>query len=93
MIGILHLHFLLPGCLSLKEKRSRIKPLIHRLHREFNVSIAEMDLQDKWNESVMDCACIANDNVHCQQVLQSVVNYIPGHFREIEILEHHIELI
>jgi uncharacterized protein YlxP (DUF503 family) len=39
-IGILTLEIQLPGCKSLKEKRSRLKPLIARLHREFNVSVA-----------------------------------------------------
>ncbi|MBA4379619.1 MAG: DUF503 domain-containing protein, partial [Anaerolinea sp.] len=35
MIGLLTLHLHLPACASLKEKRGRLKPLIHRLHREF----------------------------------------------------------
>ena len=61
MLGLLTLHLHFPGCASLKEKRGRIKPLIARLHREFNVSVAEMDLQDKWQESVIGCAMIGND--------------------------------
>ena len=50
MLATLTIHLHLPTCGSLKEKRGRIKPLIARLHREFNVSVAEMDLQDKWQE-------------------------------------------
>jgi len=42
MIGTLTFHLHLPGCASLKEKRSRLKPLLARLHRQFNVSTAEM---------------------------------------------------
>ncbi len=45
-IATLTIHLHLPICSSLKEKRGRIKPLIARLHREFNISVAEMDLQD-----------------------------------------------
>jgi hypothetical protein len=56
MIATLTIHLHLPGCASLKEKRGRIKPLIARLHREFNVSVAEMGLQDKWQEAVIVCA-------------------------------------
>ena len=46
MIGILTLHLQLPGCASLKEKRGRLKPLLARLHRKFNIPAAEMDLRD-----------------------------------------------
>ena len=72
MVGILHINLSITGCRSLKEKRSRIQPILHRLHREFNLSVAEMELQDKWNTSAIACAVISNDAVHCQQVLQHV---------------------
>jgi uncharacterized protein YlxP (DUF503 family) len=43
MLAILTIHLHLPGCASLKEKRGRIKPIMTRLRREFNLSVAEMD--------------------------------------------------
>ncbi|HEX7542302.1 MAG TPA: DUF503 domain-containing protein, partial [Anaerolineales bacterium] len=64
MTGLLTLHLHLPGCASLKEKRGRLKPLLTRLHREFNVSVAEMDLQDKWQESVIACGMVNSDKAH-----------------------------
>ena len=63
MLAILTIHLHLPACASLKEKRGRLKPLISRLHREFNVSVAEMDLQDKWQEAVIACAMVNSDAV------------------------------
>ena len=59
-LATLTIHLHLPACSSLKEKRGRIKPLIARLHREFNVSVAEMDLQNQWQEAVIGCAMIGN---------------------------------
>ncbi|MCH7481016.1 MAG: DUF503 family protein, partial [Chloroflexi bacterium] len=38
VVGILKLHIHLAGCSSLKEKRGRLKPLLTRLRREFNIS-------------------------------------------------------
>jgi uncharacterized protein YlxP (DUF503 family) len=32
-------------------KRSRLKPLLARLHREFNISVAEVDRNDAWKEA------------------------------------------
>jgi len=93
MVGILHLNLSITGCKSLKEKRSRIQPILHRLHREFNLSVAEMELQDKWNTSGIACAVISNDAVHCQQVLQQVVKYMSIHFANEEIMNFGIEII
>jgi len=64
LIGVLSIHLRLPGCASLKEKRGRLKPLLTRLHKEFDVSAAEMDLQDKWQETIIACGMVGNDRVH-----------------------------
>ncbi len=66
MIATLTIHLHIPTCSSLKEKRGCIKPLIARLHREFNVSVAEMDLQDKWQEAVITCAMVGNERGHLE---------------------------
>jgi len=92
-IGILTLHLFLPGCTSLKEKRSRIKPALARLHREFNVSIAEVERQDMWQEAVLACAMVSNDHDYTQSALQTVKDYLPGHWPDLEILDYHIELL
>ena len=66
-IGILTLEIHLPGCMSLKEKRSRLKPLLARLHREFNISAAEVDRNDSWQETILACALVSNDPNHTQR--------------------------
>jgi len=93
MIGVLSLHLHLPGCSSLKEKRGRIKPLLARLHREFNLSVAEMDLQDKWQDAVISCAMVGNKNAHLQQSLQTVANWVAQNWLDITVVDDHIELL
>ncbi len=93
MIGILTLHLLLPGCTSLKEKRSRLKPLLARLHKEFNLSVAEMNLQDKWRESVLACAMVGNNRVHLEQSLQSVTKWVEQNWQDVELFDDQLELI
>lgn len=92
-IGLLTLHLFLPGCTSLKEKRSLIKPILARLHREFNISVAEVERQDMWQEAVLACAMVSNDHDYTQRALQAVKDFLPGHWPDLEILEFHIELI
>jgi uncharacterized protein len=92
-IGLLTLHLLLPGCTSLKEKRSRLKPALSRLHREFNVSAAEIDKHDAWQEAVLACVVVSNDPKHNTSLLQKIVAYIEANFPDLNILNDHIELI
>lgn len=92
MVGTLTIHLRIHGCNSLKEKRGYIKPLISRLHREFNISIAEMDLQDKWDEAVIGCAMINSDSVILQRSLQVVVKWIEGNWRDGDVVNERIEI-
>jgi uncharacterized protein YlxP (DUF503 family) len=93
MIGLLTIHLHLPACSSLKEKRGRIKPLIARLHREFNVSVAEVDLQDKWQESAIACAMVGNERGHLESALQNVAKWVQGNWPDGDIIEQKIEII
>jgi hypothetical protein len=93
MLATLTIHLHLPACASLKEKRGRIKPLIARLHREFNVSAAEMDLQDKWQEAIIGCAMIGNDPAHLQQSLQSVAKWVDANWEDGQVIDEKIEVI
>jgi hypothetical protein len=93
MIGILSIHLHLPTCASLKEKRGRIKPLISRLHREFNVSVAEMDLQDKWQEAVIACAMVNSDAVTLRQSMQSVAKWVEANWTDGDVWDTKIEVI
>ncbi len=82
-----------PACSSLKEKRGRIKPLISRLHREFNVSVAEMDLQDKWQEAVIACAMVGNERGYLESALQNVAKWMKSHWTDGDIIDQKIEVV
>jgi len=92
MLGQLTIHLHLPACSSLKEKRGRIKPLMARLHKEFNVSVAEMDLQDKWTEAVIACALVNSNSVVIRQSLQVVEKWILGNWPDGMVLDSKIEV-
>ena len=93
MIGVLTVHLHLPACSSLKEKRGHIKPLIARLHREFNVSVAEVDLQDKWQETVIACAMVGNERGHLESALQNVAKWVERNWTDGDVIEEKIEII
>ncbi len=90
-VGLLTLHITIPDCHSLKQKRSRIQPILTRLHREFNLAAAEMGRQDSHDEAEIQCAALSTSNREVQAYLQHVVDFIPKHWPDIEILQFRIE--
>lgn len=93
MIGILTFHLHLPGCTSLKEKRGRLKPLLARLHRQFNLSTAEMGLQDKWQEAVVCCGMVGNNAAHLQSALETVRKWVEANWPDGDVLDVKTEII
>ena len=87
---ILHVH--LPGCRSLEEKRRRLKPLLARLHREFNVSAAELDHHEAWQSATIGCTMLGNDAAHLQRQMHTVSAWIDRHRPDVYIVEERIEL-
>ena len=92
-IGQLILYLQLPGCASLKQKRSLIKPILARLPREFNVSIAEIDRQDIWREAVLACVTVSSNPDQTMRLLQQVVHFTESNWPDLPLFDHSIELI
>jgi uncharacterized protein YlxP (DUF503 family) len=92
-LGVLTLQIEIPGCKSLKDKRSRLKPLMTRLHREFNISVAEMDHHDAWQSAVIACALVSNSPKHSYRALQRVVVWVENQWPDITVIDDHIEII
>ena len=92
-VGLLTLHLQIPGCTSLKEKRRRLKPLLVRLHREFNISVAEMDSHDVWAEAIIVCALVSNDGKHVQRSLQKVLSWVESTWPDVLVVNEEFESI
>lgn len=92
-VGVLTLHLHLPGCTSLKEKRSRLKPLLARLHREFNISVAEMEQNDSWQEAVIACVLVSNEHGQTQRVLQHVLEWIEHSWPDVFVSHEEMEFL
>jgi uncharacterized protein YlxP (DUF503 family) len=91
-LGLLTLQLELPGCVSLKEKRGRLKPLLTRLHREFDISAAEVDRLDAWQACVLACTLVSNDPNHTRHALQQVARWVEANWPDVTVIEERIEL-
>ena len=61
-LGLLTVNLFLGACQSLKDKRMVVKSLKDRVTARFNVSVCELDGQDKWQVATMAFAIVGVDN-------------------------------
>jgi uncharacterized protein YlxP (DUF503 family) len=69
----------IPGCASLKEKRSVIRSLRDRLSSKFNVSVAETGAQDVKARAHLTIALVASDGRLAESVLDKVDRFVEQH--------------
>ncbi len=83
----------MPGVGSLKEKRSILKGLIARLHKQFNIAVAEVELHDVWQSASLGVAIVSNQSAHAERVLESVLRWIERNRPDLDIVDHTLEII
>ncbi len=83
----------LPGVNSLKEKRGILKTLIARLHKEFNIAVAEVDLHDVWQSAAIGIAIISTTEEHAENKLETILGWIERNRPDLEIMDHTFEII
>lgn len=91
-IAIVSVSLYVPEAQSLKQKRMILRSLKDRIRNKFNVSIAELDGQDKWQRSTLGFAMIGTDNRYMDSCLQNMLSYIHD-FHGCEVCDHVIEFV
>lgn len=81
----------LPGNGSLKGKRSVVKSIVARLHQEFNLSVAEVDAQDVWQQAVIGMVCVSTDRDYAHGLLERAVQWVMSNRPDVEVLDYSIE--
>lgn len=80
-VKLLTVDLLIPGCSSLKEKRFVLSSLKSRLRGRFNVSVAEVDYQDKWQRTVIAVAIVGSDHGSVDGTCAQIRRFIEGDHR------------
>lgn len=81
VIGVAVWELQLPGCRSLKEKRSVLKSLKDRLHNQFNVSVAETARQDAHERAELAACVVSGDRAHANSVLDALDRFMEAEAR------------
>ena len=91
-IGLLQIELFLPGNHSLKGKRQIIRSIKDRVRNQANVSIAEVDHHDAWQQAMLAIVTVGTNHTRVSQVLASVIKVVektPGS----EIIGRQIEML
>jgi uncharacterized protein YlxP (DUF503 family) len=92
-VALCRLTLRLPENTSLKGKRRVIKSIQQRLHNRFNVSVAEVEHNEKWQLAGLEIAAVANSGAHASEVVAGAVAYIEALRLDVEILEEDIDIL
>jgi len=91
VIGACELKLMIIGAHSLKEKRKVLKSIKDRLLR-MNVSVAEVDDNDKWQASTLGITLVSNEVSFINSVIDKIITGIEAG-GEVELLANRIEII
>lgn len=72
IVGVIGWDLEVFDCQSLKQKRAVVKSLKDRLHRRFNVSVAETGSNDLWQRAELTACLVSNDRRHAEAILSKV---------------------
>ncbi|MFC2002942.1 DUF503 domain-containing protein [Chloroflexota bacterium] len=92
-VGVCKVRLRLPENLSLKGKRQVLKSITTRVASKFNVSIAEVDDNDRWQLATLGICFVSNDSRYTNEVLSKIVDFIVGGRFEVEVLDCDIEIL
>ncbi len=76
IVGIARIELHVPEAQSLKDKRSVIKSLKERARGRFNIAIAEVEANEKWQWACLGVATVADDRRGAESGVRAVVEWI-----------------
>lgn len=75
-IGTLKFEIIIPGSTSLKDKRRVVQSLQNKIKSKFNVSIAEIDYQDKWQRTSIGLCFVNSERREIENICEKIKKII-----------------
>lgn len=76
IVGIVRAELHVPTAASLKDKRTAVKGLKEQIRAHFNVSVAELEVNDKWQRATLGVAAVGDNQRHVEGCLRQVEDWI-----------------
>jgi uncharacterized protein len=92
VIGAMSIELFIHENESLKGKRRIVKSIIGKVKSRFNVAIAEVEYNDKWQRIGLGVSTVGNDRGYIDSVLTTVLKFIESMYLA-ELIDSRIEII
>ncbi|UCF84787.1 MAG: DUF503 domain-containing protein [Desulfobacteraceae bacterium] len=76
VVGSLKIEFRLTDNRSLKGKRKVVRSMVDKVKSRFNVSIAEVGSNDKWQKIELGISAVGNDRRHIDSSLNHILSFL-----------------
>ncbi len=90
-VGIYQVELFIPESGSLKSKRFVLKSIKTRIRNKFNVSVAEVDANDKWQRTTLGMAAVSNDKKVIDNTFNQIRNLITSDTR-VELIDQFVDI-
>ena len=92
-IGAARITLRIPHSRSLKDKRRVANSLRQRVGNKFNVSIAEVEMNDALQTLTLGVVCVSNSAVHASRMVTRVVEFIESERPDAEVVDLEEEVV
>ena len=76
IVGLLRIEVHLPHAQSLKDKRSVVKSLRDQMRGRFNVAVAEIEANEKWQRAVVGITTLGDNRAYVEGLLRQVTEWL-----------------
>lgn len=84
VVGVAVFRMFIHQSFSLKHKRQIVKSIMGKVRAKFDISIAEVGDNDKWQIAALAAAVVSNDSAHAHSMLETIHHFIEDlHLAEI----------
>ena len=90
-VAVGQIEIFIPESGSLKSKRFVLNSIKTKIRNKFNVSIAEVENNDKWQRATLGVSTISNDRKLADSIINKVINFIENDFR-VEVIDYSVEI-
>lgn len=91
LVGVCQIELFLPDSGSLKSKRFAVSSIKTRIRNKFNVSVSEVENNDKWQRITLGISMISNERKYIDMTMSEILKLIDGDGR-MEIINHLTEV-
>jgi uncharacterized protein YlxP (DUF503 family) len=75
-VAVVQCELHIPTARSLKEKRAVLRPIVEGLRHRFQITVAEVDYQDKWQRALIGMAVVSDSYSHAVDVVDNVERWV-----------------